>query len=141
MLKAYCQKLNMNTSARGIESYLSTINAHNSEFLNAEVGILHYGMRSKPFVDWAVGKPPLWWTANNKVKHHRTTDFNRASLKNTYNALCALEVSIIHLYQVELIELGKDCGWSDVTKLLVPKPRLFIPTNGYYQDILDGGLI
>ena len=141
VLKAYCQKLNGNTVAKGIESYLSTINAHNTDFLNVEVGIPHYGMSSKPFIDWTVSSPPLWWTANNKVKHHRSTDFNRASLKNTYNALCALEISIIHLYQVELRELGQDYGWSDVTKLLVPRPRLFIPTNGYYQDIFDGGLI
>ena len=81
----------------------------------------------------------MWWTANNKVKHHRSTHFDRATLKNTYNALAALEVSIIHLYQIELSELGRDSNWVNVTQLLNPRPKLFIPTNGYYQDSIDAG--
>jgi len=139
VLKAYCEKLNGNNAAQGIETYFTSIDTNKPLFLNVEVEISHYGMRSKPFSDWSAGNPPIWWTANNKVKHHRRTHFERATLKNTYNALAALEISIIHLYQIEQRELGRDFDWIAVTKLLIPRPRLFIPNDGYYQESNDPG--
>lgn len=46
----------------------------------------------------ATTKSPLWWTAYNKVKHHRHTDFERATLKNFLNAVAGLFVAVVHLY-------------------------------------------
>lgn len=139
VLKAYCGFLDRNSNVSGIDSYYSCIAQHNPDFTNVEVEIAHYGMRSMPFYGWARNRPPEWWTANNKVKHHRSTHFDRATLKNTYNAIAALEISIIHLYQVELAEQGRDSDWSNVTDLLDPRPRLFLPKNGYYEENISAG--
>lgn len=54
-----------------------------------------------PFRNWAPGSAPEWWTANNKVKHSRHTEFPKASLANVLNALAALLIANIYFAHEE----------------------------------------
>src|SRR6266705_161362 len=46
----------------------------------AEVQVSPYGLNFTPFESWQMGLTPTWWTANNKVKHERHTNFSEASV-------------------------------------------------------------
>jgi|GEM_PF-6705040 len=51
------------------------------------------GMIAFPFQPFTGAKPgnaPLWWSAHNKVKHDRATEFDEGSLQNCILALAAL---------------------------------------------------
>lgn len=65
-----------------------------------------YGLSFTPFAKWD-RETPEWWTANNKVKHERHTDFQKASLGNVFNSLSAL--LIVNMYFAhEMGTLPKD---------------------------------
>jgi len=42
---------------------------------------------------------PYWWTAYNNIKHHRDSEYHRASLKNALNAVAGLFVVVLYLYK------------------------------------------
>lgn len=54
-----------------------------------------YNLRFTPFAEWKT-KTPRWWTANNKIKHQRGTDFQQASLGNVLTSLSALLIANIY---------------------------------------------
>jgi hypothetical protein len=58
-----------------------------------------YGLTLQSFAPWAATQTEEWWTANNKVKHHRHTHFSSASLENMLDAMSALFVSYIYLHE------------------------------------------
>ena len=51
-----------------------------------QVEIPRHGLQTKPWRDWRANEPPLWWTAYNKTKHARQSEYHRANLKNAINA-------------------------------------------------------
>ena len=63
--------------------------------------IPRYGLTLKPWISWTRETPPLWWTAYNKVKHHRDTGFKEANLGNTLNAVSALFSLTIYHYALQ----------------------------------------
>ena len=76
-------------------------------------------IKLEPFKDWKVNKTPSWWTANNKIKHFRHTEFKQASLENSLNSVAALFITNIYFY---LLMGEKD---SDTTSnYLYPNPKL-----------------
>ena len=49
------------------------------------------GFRIKPFKDFSSSNTvPAWWTGNNKIKHARETDWNKANLEALINSVGAL---------------------------------------------------
>jgi hypothetical protein len=52
--------------------------------------------------------PPKWWTAYNKIKHHRDAEYDQANLKNALNAVGGLFVMVLYLYKEKAIlgEIG-----------------------------------
>ena len=100
ILKSICKENNSN--ANKMEQYTS-------EILNIWSGIIQQKVKMKdielqPFLNWSSQpqyKSPDWWTPYNKVKHERLSNYKKANLKNTLNALAALY--ILELYFVKFI--------------------------------------
>ncbi len=112
--KQLCQKVNPTTSAKCINAYRIELAAAFPAIPKFKVLIPRFGLTLQPWDDWnKVNGVPFWWTAYNKVKHHRHTHYERASLENTLNAVAGLFVVVLHLYK-EKAAVGE----------LVPSPQL-----------------
>ena len=85
--------------------------------LRAKVHMPAHGLTFRPWANWAK-RPlasPVWWTANNNVKHHRGQNFSEANLKNVLNAIAGLLLLLV-LYQ------------SQAGTHLAPAPKHFTPS-------------
>jgi hypothetical protein len=71
------------------------------DFPSAMVRIPKYGLVLHLWDEWRRKSVPLWWTAHNKVKHHRHTHFAHANLKNALNALSGLFIMLLYFYEEE----------------------------------------
>lgn len=142
VLKALCAMLEPGSHANSINGYFTVINSNLPGLLSEEVRLPRYHLRSIPWSNWASGTPPHWWTANNKIKHHRHSDFNQATLKNTYNALAALYVLIAYWKRQELLQvLGTDpttFHWVSATSHLESRTGLFMMNDDYYYKPIMG---
>jgi len=83
---------------------------------DARVTLSHHSLVRVPFANWLAGDPPVWWTANNKVKHARDKEFSRASLDSAIDAVSAL--LIINIYRHQIVE-------GEKAFVLDRAPRLF----------------
>ena len=94
-----------------------------------EALIPRYRLRLKPWENW--GDPdgvPDWWTASNKIKHQRATEYHRASLKNVLNAVAGLFVVCPYLYK-DKAKLGE----------LSPNPSILRPSEDRFGGFYHGG--
>jgi len=59
-----------------------------------------FGISCTPFHSWCNSprSTPVWWTANNKIKHSRNLHFQKGSLENALNAFSALFIACIYHY-------------------------------------------
>lgn len=115
--KLVCKKINPKSKATGIKSYQSEILKEFPNLWRAEVLIPRNGLKLHPWSNWEENdKSPLWWQANNNVKHQRSEFFDQATLKNLLNAVAALLLLLILYYQVDF-------------NLVKPFPTLFIPNS------------
>lgn len=102
ILKSICVELNSNSTANNMEQYTD-------EILNVWSGIVQQKAKMKdielqPFLNWTKTPhyhSPDWWTPYNKVKHERLSNYKKANLKNTLNALAGLY--ILELYLIKHI--------------------------------------
>ena len=126
VMKILCKTLDPNTNASKIGGYHEIVDRKLPDFKNDIVRLPRFGMESRPWVNWQQNTPPFWWTANNKIKHNRSTHFDRATLKNTYNAISGLLLAITHLHKATLApdpKLPND--WWRVTAPLDPPSTMF----------------
>jgi len=122
--KQICKKLNPASSANGINRYRNEIGAAYPAVLDFEVLLPRHGLRLKPWSSWnEANGVPIWWTAYNKIKHHRDTEYDSANLRNALNAVGALFVMVLYLYK-EKSEEGE----------LYPPPQLL-----HVSEEHDGG--
>jgi hypothetical protein len=101
--KALCRTIEPNSRAGSINAYKNEIKQRYLNFPETEVQMPRYGLTLTPWSEWKKDDTPIWWTSYNKVKHHRDSHFERASLKNALNAFSGLFVLLLYLYQDELI--------------------------------------
>lgn len=97
-----CKKVNPDSTADNINAYRGELLAAYQAIPAFEVVLPRFGLTLQPWDEW--GKPngvPFWWTAYNKTKHHRDSEFQRANLKNTLNAVSGLFVVALYLYKQE----------------------------------------
>ncbi len=88
-----------------------------------------YGLNLTPWKNWRKkGTAPLWWTAYNKIKHHRHTDYYRANLHNALNSAAGLFIMTLYLYK-EKAETGD----------LIPSLKILNVTENNYAGIQHGG--
>ena len=91
--KQLCRKVALASSADNIHKYQDEIVPACPVLPRFEVLAPRYGLRLKPWDSWNnPGGVPTWWTAYNKIKHHRDTEYYRASLKNVLDAVAGLFV-------------------------------------------------
>jgi len=117
-----CKNIDPKSKASGIYSYQEILVKEFPRIVNARVTVPRFGIELKPWSNWEKEKtPPLWWQANNKVKHHRSEHFNRATLKNVLNAVAGLLILILLYY-------------APKRRSFTPGPRLFEPQTFGYKD-------
>jgi hypothetical protein len=117
--KQLCVKLNPNSSASNINQYRDEIKSAYPNLPNFRVTIPRFGLELSPWTNWNNPQGiPDWWTAYNKVKHHRNTDYHKGNLKNCLNAVAGLFVIVLYFYD----EKAKNAE-------LLPIPSLFQVTD------------
>lgn len=114
VLRQYCAKVVPSAHADNIEEYRNALRAKPSDLEQIQVAMsLHY-LEFTPWENWQRNQTPDWWTAYNKVKHHRGEHFDSANLKNTLNAVGALFALLVVYYR----------DTTDYTSL-IPAPAMF----------------
>lgn len=113
--KQICGTLDPRSKAETIVAYRNEIVKAYPDIPDFEILLPRFGLTLKPWDEWR--KPdgvPLWWTAYNKIKHQRDSQYARANLKNALNSVAGLFVMALHLYRNQA-QAGK----------LAPAPELF----------------
>lgn len=122
--KALCAAIDSQRRAESINVYQEVLLHAVPMLPEALVEMPRFGMSFRPWENWSQPKnPPDWWQGNNKVKHQRSTHFDRASLKNVLNAVAALLVLLLLLH-------SRDGPYFPTL------PRLFVPRT---FAVVDGG--
>jgi hypothetical protein len=99
LAKLLCKDFFGEPTAESINAYQETFFNNFPAILNSQIEIPRYGLTLKPWHNWRKPKnPPLWWSANNKVKHHRSEYFKQASLGNVLNAAAGLFYLLLIYY-------------------------------------------
>lgn len=120
--KALCARINASAKAGGIHKYRDVLVNYYPKLAHNKIEVPRFGLKLTPWENWAeADKTPDWWTANNKVKHHRGDHFDRASLKNTLNAAAGLFTLLILYYGIR-------------DQSLCPLPRLFESQHFAFRD-------
>jgi len=89
-----------------------------------------FGMTLKPWDEWRKARGvPFWWTAYNKIKHDRDSEYARANLKNALNAVAGLFVVVLYLYRNQA-NLGE----------LLPSTQLLRADNAHNSGTQIGNL-
>jgi len=114
--KQICRTINPTSKADDINDYRNEITSAFPHISDFEVIVPRFGLSLHPWDEWrdATAGVPLWWTAYNKVKHHRDSHYEYANLKNALNAIGGLFVVVLHLYKDDAESGG-----------LSPHPQLF----------------
>jgi len=121
--KQLCVKINTTSSASNIHQYRDEIRDAYPSLQTFKVTIPRFGLELTPWLNWCdLQGVPDWWTAYNKVKHHRNTDYYKGNLKNCLNAAAGLFVLILYFYK-EKAENAE----------LIPIPSLFRVTEEHFD--------
>ena len=127
--KQLCLSVNPTSAADSINQYRQEIVRAFPMIPSFEVLAHRYGLILKPWVNWRrPNNPPYWWTAYNKTKHHRHTEYHRACLKNVLNAVSGLFVVCLYLYK-EKAEQSQ----------LIPSPIVLRPGGDRFMGQTHGG--
>ena len=120
LFKAICR--HHKAKAESIGDYFDLMTKKHPAIFDAEVRLVHHALVRAPYKGWTKAHPPGWWTANNKVKHCRDTNFSSASLENVIDAVSALLLANICSYVIIKSE-----------RHLAPRrdTRLFMPGKGW----------
>ena len=123
--KAICIMIDPGSKANDILKYQDAITAHFKALTNFRVLVPRFGLEFEPWAAWnAPRTPPDWWSAYNKVKHHRDQYFSMGTLKNCLNSVAGL-FSLLFLLYKKQAEEGE----------LIPLPQLFDVPESFHDGI------
>jgi len=123
--KQICKKHDPESSAKDMHQYREEIKPVYPEIPNFEVMIPRHGLKLKPWDNWnEINGVPLWWTAHNKVKHQRDSEYYQGNLKNSLNSVAGLFIMVLYLYKEEA-NMGE----------LVPPPKLLRVTGEHCKGV------
>lgn len=126
--KQLCIMINPKSLADTIDKYRSELMTALPEISKFAVLLPRFGLSLNPWDEWKnKNGVPMWWTAYNKIKHHRDAEYHRANLKNALNAVAGLFVMVLYLYK-EKARLGE----------LLPSPHLLRPGNEHFGGMTMG---
>lgn len=127
--KQICKKLNPASSAEDIHQYREEIKPVHPKIPDFKVLIPRHGLTLTPWDNWNEERGvPLWWTAYNKIKHHRDSEYHRANLRNALNSVAGLFVMVLYLYK-EKAKMGE----------LVPSLQLLKAAEDHLEGVILGG--
>lgn len=127
--KLVCKANKSNSTAKKIGAYRTEIMAVVPGIPDFQVLMPRFGLTLQPWDDWrSQTGVPFWWTAYNKVKHHRDSHYHQASLKNALNAVAGLYVAVLYLYK-DKAQIGE----------LSPSPVLLRVDDAHYGGFLGEG--
>ena len=127
--KQICISLNPRSKANDINKYRAEILPVFPGIPQFQVVMPRFGLTLTPWDEWT--KPdgvPFWWTAYNKIKHHRDSEYHRAALKNALNSVAGLFVMVLYLYRDKAKE-GELC----------PPPMLLRVDDNHSGGFVVGG--
>lgn len=131
VLKEICKKYGYSNNIENINQYRDIILRELPNFVKVKATIPRLGITNlNPWEKWSNSnnlKNPLWWKAYNKVKHDRSLYFQEANIKNCLNAIAALYICVLFLYQEEA-NLGN----------LPQLPKLFNIEDKYFRGTSIG---
>ena len=132
--KQLCKLLDSNSEAGSIFQYQSVINKYLPNITQEVIRISRYSAVLQPWENFALPNlPPTWWTAYNKVKHHRHTNFEDANLKNAMHAVGALHILVVYYYKTAYeANSEKVVSFGVVMNALQPSAALFSMDDRYY---------
>lgn len=114
LAKMICIDINKDSKADNIHRYRREIHPNNPLVSRTQVHVPRFGLTFQPWEEWQNDKSPQWWDAYISVKHRRNTDFAKANLENSLNAVAGLFVLLLFHFRNQG-EKG----------LLAPDPILF----------------
>jgi len=124
--KQLCRKLDPDSSADNIHQYRNEIKIEYPQILDFKVNIPRYGLTFTPWLNWKKNQGvPIWWTAYNKVKHHRNIDFKKANLENILKAVAGLFIITLYFYKEK----------AESTEL-IPVQSLFRVSEVHFGEIV-----
>ncbi|MGD1157930.1 MAG: hypothetical protein ABSA41_19190 [Terriglobia bacterium] len=127
--KRVCREINPKSAADNIHTYRTEIKPRFPGISEFQVLLQRFGLRLTPWDEWKKANGvPVWWTAYNRVKHERDSEYDKASVKNALNALAGLFVMNLHLLEAKG-QLGE----------LLPSPQLLSVDAGHIGGRSFGG--
>lgn len=148
VFKRFCE-FNENRES-GINNYEKFIKENFSEFKNSEItcyAARYDDMKLYPFKNWERNQPPIWWSTNNKLKHHRD-EFKKdsdggnimewykyANQENVLNALSGLFQLNMYFYKEIINKESPD----ELLEVPLPTSKIFRLENwGDYHKFMVG---
>ncbi|MGA3164642.1 MAG: hypothetical protein ABSF14_00845 [Terriglobia bacterium] len=123
--KQLCRVINNQSTAENINPYRDEIIKAFPGIGQFEVLLPRFGLSLRPWDEWKNLKGvPFWWTAYNKIKHQRDSEYGRANLKNALNAVAGLFIMVLYLYR-DKAQSGE----------LHPSPQLLRVADEHFGDI------
>lgn len=123
--KQLCHRINSSSRANKIVPYRKEITAAYPDIISFQISMPRYGLTLTPWSNWKDNKVPDWWTANNKIKHERNTQYHQGNLQNALNSVAGLFIMILYLYKEKAIR-GE----------LFPIPQLMRVQESHYSDVI-----
>jgi hypothetical protein len=114
LLKQVCSKYGDGSNSE--QGYRLFFSSQFPKISDIEVTTFIGELTLKPFDSWKINQTPAWWTANNKVKHHRHIHYQKASLESGLNAVAGLLIANLYFY----LPLPSNEQLYPATKLLYP---------------------
>ncbi|MBL8873520.1 MAG: hypothetical protein JNK90_27345 [Planctomycetaceae bacterium] len=133
VMKLLCELICPGCKKDKINDYFPIIRDNLKDFKKEIVELPRFGMASSPWIDWTAAKSPLWWQANNKIKHERSKEFHQATFKHAFNAMGGLLLTVAYYYNRTLAGGNAERYWPDVTDTLTPTSTLFRLRQSYYR--------
>lgn len=121
-----------------IDQYFEIIEKRSEGFFKKQVLIPVYKLSLEPWAGWTKGKSPEWWTAYNKIKHHRNLHYEKANLQNCIYALGALYIAIYEMIRVHNGKTEAEFASLLIYKHLQPRQELFaLEGENKWRDIAE----
>jgi len=131
LLKEVC-RLYSDTKSKSINEYFTTLSNNLPSIFHEKIVLRRYKLEFTPYEKWKVNDSPSWWNAYNKVKHNRSSDFEKANLENTLNSMAAL--LILNYFWAKITYNLTDK--KETTLKLRPKSQmLYLPDDYYYENL------
>ena len=142
LFKCLCENISPGCDASSVGEYYKIFKNHLPQLFEVEVHLERYPISAVPFLSWSDNASPEWWTANNKIKHHRSTEFRKANMENAIKALSALLVLNIYYFKSEMQKINnRKIEWFKVTEYLAPESKYFYLDQKYYLKNVKSGAI